>query len=201
MIIGLTGGIGSGKSVVARLFEILGCAVFNSDDAAKSVYFNETTRQRVIDLLGKEAYLGEKELNKPFISKKIFSDTDLLHKLNAVIHPEVKNYFENFKKENTGKMIVKETALLFEAKTSREVDKIVLVAASDELRIKRVMARDGLSHEEVLNKIKSQLPQEEKIKLSDYVIYNNEEEFLITQVLKIYGELTNCRFEKLRIRD
>ncbi len=193
MIIGLTGGIGSGKSTVARLFEILGCALSNSDDVAKAIYFKEEVQPVVINLLGKEAYLNEGELNKTFIAQKIFSDTGLLHQLNAIIHPEVKKCFENFKKDNSGKIIVKETALLFEAKLEKTVDKIVLVAADDELRIKRVTRRDGLSREDVLKKIKSQLPQEDKIKLSDYVIYNNEEEFLITQVTGI--------FEKLRIEN
>ncbi len=189
MIVGLTGGIGSGKSTVAQLFEILGCALFNSDEAAKSVYFNEHIKSQVINLLGTQAYICSYELDKPFISKKIFSNTDLLHQLNSIIHPEVKKCFENFKSENQGKIIIKESALLFEAKTNKDLDKIILVAADDELRISRVMARDGLSKEEVLNKIKSQLPQQEKIKLADFVIYNNEEEFLITHVLKIHGEL------------
>jgi len=189
MIVGLTGGIGSGKTIVARLFELLGCAVFNSDDAAKNVYFDEEVKKRVIELLGSEAYLNEKELNKSHISSKIFSNTDVLHKLNAIIHPEVKKHFEEFKLNNKEKIIIKETALLFEAKINKEVDKIVLVAANDELRISRVMARDGLSRQDVLNKIKSQLPQEEKIKLSDFVVYNNEDEFLITQVLKIHTQL------------
>ncbi len=189
MIIGLTGGIGSGKSVVANLFETLGCAMFNSDEVAKAVYFNEEVKKKVINLLGAEAYLNSDKLNKTYIGKKIFTNTDLLHKLNDIIHPEVKKQFAAFKKDNVGKIIVKETALLFEAKLNNDVTKIVMVASNDELRIKRVMARDGICKEDVLNKIKSQLPQEEKIKLSDYVIYNNEDEFLITQVLKIYNEL------------
>lgn len=189
MTVGLTGGIGSGKSIVAKIFEMLGCAIFNSDEAAKLIYFEEGVKARVINLLGKEAYSGEKELNKSFISSKIFTNTDLLHQLNAIIHPEVKNKFEEFKSANSGKIIIKETALLFEANLTKMVDKIVLVAAHDELRISRVMDRDGLSREDVLKKMKSQLPQEEKIKQAHYIIYNNEEEFLITQALKIYNEL------------
>ncbi|MEI8137807.1 MAG: dephospho-CoA kinase, partial [Bacteroidota bacterium] len=103
--------------------------------------------------------------------------------------PSVIEKFKAFKELNKGKLIIKETALLFEAKLESQVDKIVLVAAKDELRIKRVMQRDGLSEEDVLNKMKAQLPQEEKILKSDFIIYNNEEDFLITQVLTVYSKL------------
>jgi dephospho-CoA kinase len=189
MIIGLTGGIGSGKSMVAKIFGMLGCALFNSDEAAKKIYFDPAIKMNVTALLGKEVYLSDTELNKTVIGSKIFGDTQLLHQLNAIIHPAVKEEFRKFIVSNKGKIIIKETALLFEAKIESEVDKIVLVAANDDLRIKRVMHRDGLSEPDVLRKMKSQLPQEEKIKRSHFVIYNNEEEFLITQVLDIYHKL------------
>jgi dephospho-CoA kinase len=192
MIVGLTGGIGSGKSTVAKMFAVLGCPVFNSDEAAKKIYFEEETRQRVIGLLGKDAYVSATELNRSYISSKIFSDTALLHQLNSIIHPEVKKKFAQFVSENTGRIIIKETALLFEAGIDKEVDKIVMVATDDELRIERVMKRDGLSRDEVLKKIKSQLPQEEKIKRSHFVIYNNEKEFVITQVIDIFNKIKSA---------
>lgn len=192
MVIGLTGGIGSGKSTVAALFELMGCAVFYSDDVAREVYFDNTIKTQVVKLLGKEAYVSDREIDKKYISSKIFSDTDLLHQLNAIIHPAVIERFKTFKEQNKGKLIIKETALLFEAKLEAQVDKIVLVAANDDLRIKRVMGRDGLTEEEVVRKMKAQLPQEEKITRSDVVIYNNEEEFLITQALSIYEKYKNA---------
>ncbi|MBL7920614.1 MAG: dephospho-CoA kinase [Bacteroidia bacterium] len=192
MVIGLTGGIGSGKSTVARLFEIIGCAVFYSDDVAKEIYFDKDVKAKVITLLGAETYISEKQINKKYISSKIFSDTALLHGLNAIIHPAVIEKFEIFKKKHINNLVVKETALLFEAKLEAQVDKIVLVAADDELRIKRVMQRDGLSKEDVIKKIQAQLPQQEKIAKSDFVIYNDEKEFLITQVLNIYNKLTHA---------
>lgn len=192
MVIGLTGGIGSGKSTVARLFEIIGCAVFYSDDVAKEIYFDREIRAKVISLLGSEAYVSETEINKKYISSKIFSDTILLHGLNAIIHPAVIKKFEIFKKKHINNLVIKETALLFEAKLEGQADKIVLVAADDELRIKRVMQRDGLSKGEVIKKIQAQLPQQEKIEKSDFVIHNDEKEFLITQVLTIYNKLTNA---------
>ena len=192
MIIGLTGGIGSGKSTVAKLFEIIGCPVFYSDEVAKEIYFDKTVKPQIIELLGKEAYLSETEIDKKFIGSKIFSDTNLLHKLNSILHPAVIERFKKFTKNHNGKLIIKETALLFEAKLEAQVDKIILVAANDELRINRVMKRDGLSKEEVLSKISAQLTQAEKIAKSDFVIYNNEEDFLITQVLAIYSNLNHA---------
>jgi dephospho-CoA kinase len=192
MIIGLTGGIGSGKSTVAKLFEIIGCPVFYSDEVAKEIYFDKTLIPQIIALLGKEAYFSETEIDKKFIGSKIFSDTNLLHKLNSILHPAVIERFKKFTKNYNGKLIIKETALLFEAKLEAQVDKIILVAANDELRINRVMKRDGLSKEEVLSKISAQLPQAEKIAKSDFVIYNNEEDFLITQVLAIYSNLNHA---------
>src|SRR5688500_404245 len=133
MIAGLTGGIGSGKSVVSRLLEILGCAVFNSDVAAKEAYFDEGVPAKVKSLLGNEAYSSDDKLNKVHISAKVFSNTDLLHHLNAIIHPVVKDKFIAFCKVNKGHVIIKETALLFEAGLETSCDKIIVVAAPDEL--------------------------------------------------------------------
>jgi len=189
MIAGLTGGIGSGKSMVAMLFELLGCAVFNSDEVARQIYFDALLRPRITDLLGKEAYLSDREINKAHISSKIFNDPELLLKLNAIIHPAVIRRSHLFAEANRDKVIIKETALLFETQQQSQMDCVIVVAANDELRILRAMARDKASREEVLKKISSQMPQEEKIRQADFVIYNNEEEFLITQVLSVYEQL------------
>lgn len=189
MVAGLTGGIGSGKSTVAKLFEIFGCAVFYSDDVAKNIYFEESVKHEVINLLGKQAYLSETAIDKAYISSKIFNNTHLLHQLNSIIHPAVGKKFEKFKQQHSNKIIIKETALLFEAKLQAQVDKIIVVASKDELRIQRVIQRDKLSQEEVQKKIKSQMAQEEKIKQADFVIYNNEEEFLITQALDVFNKI------------
>jgi len=185
MIIGITGGIGSGKSTVSQIFELLGCAVFNSDEVAKTIYFETEIKNKVLLLLGPEAYLSDAQLNKPFINSKIFSNTDLLQQLNAIIHPAVMHKFGEFVKHSKAKLILKETALLFEAHLESGCDKIIVVAANDELRIKRVMLRDKLSREAVLKKIQSQLSQEDKIKKADYVITNNEDKLVIPQVTEL----------------
>jgi dephospho-CoA kinase len=189
MVAGLTGGIGSGKSTVSKIFEMLGCAVFNSDQVAKEVYYDEEVRKKVIALLGEPSYHSPSEINKSYISSKAFNNTDLLHQLNQIIHPAVRVRFNQFIKQHSNQIIIKETALLFEAHIDKEVDKIIMVACEDELRIKRVMKRDGVSESEVLKRIKSQLPQDEKIKRSHYVIHNDERELLIPQVIKIFEAL------------
>ena len=189
MIVGLTGGIGSGKSTVARFFELLGYPVFNSDKVAKEVYFKPEIKEKIIQLLGPEVYTKENTLNKNFISSKIFANTDLLHSLNTIIHPAVKKEFISFVSSSKNKLIIKESALLFEARLEKEVNKIILVVADDDLRLKRVIKRDGLMPEEVLKKIKSQLPQSEKMKKSDFVINNNEKELVIPQINAILNKL------------
>jgi len=145
MIVGLTGGIGTGKSTVAKLFELLGAKVFNSDENAKGQYFVPEIKKQVIELLGAECYLDEKTLNRKFISNKIFSDTSLLKKLNTIIHPAVLKDFKVFAGKHTGKLIIKESALLFELGLDKELDKVILVTSPLELRIERVMKRDELS--------------------------------------------------------
>lgn len=124
MLVGLTGGIGSGKSTVAKVFEILGSAVFNSDEIAKQVYFDTKIKQEVIDLLGEKAYKNNSEIDKTYISQQIFNDTRLLQKLNAIIHPAVIEAFKKFIAIHPQKIIIKESALLFEAKLTDELDKI-----------------------------------------------------------------------------
>ena len=192
MVVGLTGGIGCGKSAVAKVFELLGCWIFDSDKAAKDIYFDADAKPKIMALIGEESYLSDTEIDKSYISTKIFNNTPLLHALNNIIHPMVVAKFNFLKSNHPNKLIIKESALLFEANLTNQADKIITVFSNDELRIKRVMNRDGLSREDVIKKIKSQLPQEEKVKKSDFVIYNNETEFIITQVLTIYTQLSGA---------
>src|ERR1043166_1413772 len=128
MIAGLTGGIGSGKSTVAQLFEILGCPVFRSDDEAKDAYFEKDVRQAVIELLGPDAYSGDNSIDRSYISRKVFSNTNLLHQLNSIIHPVVKRRFTQFAELHKGQIIIKESALLFEAHLEKESDIIIVVS-------------------------------------------------------------------------
>jgi dephospho-CoA kinase len=192
MIVGLTGGIGSGKTIVARLFAIMGAKVFNSDECAKQLYVEPAIKERVIGLLGTECYLNDDTINKKYISQRIFSNTNLLKELNAIIHPAVAEKFKEFVKKYPNQLIIKESALLIETGLYKELDELILVTSPLELRIKRVMQRDGVSEGEVRNRIKSQLSEDEKLKLAGHVIQNNECDFLITQVLSIYKILQHA---------
>lgn len=191
MTVGLTGGIASGKSVVAQLFKILGAEIFNSDISAKLQYYKPQIREQVTDLLGKEAYESENRINKAFIASRIFSDTSLLRSLNQIIHPAVADDFKAFVLDHPGKLIIKESALLIETGLYREFKNNILVVSPPALRVKRLQERDGISAEEVQNRFKSQLNDSEKEKHCNFIIRNNEEEFLMPQVIEIFKKLTH----------
>lgn len=189
MTIGLTGGIGSGKSMVARVFELLGAAIFNSDDEAKLCYYNPEIKVRIIELLGPEAYSETGEINRGYIANSIFGNESLLQKINGIIHPAVKARMLAFEQKYQNKLIVKESALLFEAHLESTVNKIVVVSAPLELRIKRSMLRDGISRLQIEERIAKQWPQDEKIKNAHYVIDNSEQVLVLPQVLNLYQKL------------
>lgn len=192
MIAGLTGGIGSGKSVVSRLFEMLGCAVFQSDTAAKQAYSLNEIKKQVVALLGEEAYGENNQINRKYISASVFNDQQLLQRLNAIIHPAVGTMFRKFANENSHKVIIKESALLFEANVTAGLDKIIAVVSPDEERIKRIMHRDGITRQETLRRFGSQMPQEEKARRADFVIHNDEKHLLITQAERIFTILSQA---------
>ena len=190
MTIGLTGGIGSGKSTVARIFELLGAAVFDSDAQAKQCYYIPQVKEKIICLLGADAYSSNGKINRNYISNLIFANQELLQKINAIIHPAVKERMLSFELLHHNKLIVKESALLFEAQLEQTVDKIVVVTAPLELRITRTIQRDGVSRTQVEDRIAKQLSQEEKIKKADFVIDNSEHILLIPQIIALYQTLT-----------
>jgi dephospho-CoA kinase len=191
IILGLTGGIGSGKSTVAKVFETLGVPVYYSDERAKVLYFVPQVKSRIEILLGKEAYSDEVTLNRKYISQKIFSDDELLKQVNSIIHTEVKNDFDVFaKKHSAEKYIVKESALLIEANLLSSVSKLLVVSSNRYLRELRIVGRDGLTKEEIQRRMEKQLPDSEKIKYADWVIENNEEDLVIPQIVKIHQNLS-----------
>ncbi len=173
-IIGLTGGIGSGKSTVARFLEERNFAVYYSDDRAKEIVNeNEVLKEKIIDLLGKEAYDLNGMYDRKYVANIVFNNNDLLQKLNAIIHPAVKTDFENWVENQTTEFLFKETALLFELKLQEQCWKSVLVTADDSIRIKRVMDRDQKTYREVEAVLKKQMSEKDKIRRADFVIYNN----------------------------
>lgn len=173
-IIGLTGGIGSGKTTVAKFIEDFGFPVYYSDDRAKEIVnYNEDLKLKIKELLGSESYNEKGLYDRKFVAQKIFNNDELLQKLNEIIHPAVRTDFEDWVKKQEKYLVFKETALLFELKLNRECYRSVLVTAEDNIRIKRVMDRDGKTYREVQSVMEKQMPEKDKIKLADCVIYNN----------------------------
>ena len=169
MIVGLTGGIGSGKSTIAQLFKELGVPVYDSDKEAKLLMNTSATLRKSIEtLLGKKAY-RENTLNREYISNKVFKDDELLSKLNEIVHPEVK---KAWCVKQSSKYVVQESALIFENKSEGNYDKVILVTAPVSVRIARVISRDSVPESAVLQRIDNQLSDDEKLNLADYVIDN-----------------------------
>lgn len=173
-IIGLTGGIGSGKTTVAQYIEDCGFPVYYSDDRAKTIVNdNETVKNKIKELLGKDSYDENGIYNRKFVAGKVFNDEELLLQLNGIIHPAVRLDFEEWVRKQTKYLVFKETALLFELKLNLQCYKSLLVTAEDNIRLKRVMDRDSKTYREVETVMNNQMPEKDKIKLANYVIYNN----------------------------
>lgn len=173
-IIGLTGGIGSGKTTVAHFIEKMGFPVYYSDDRAKTIVNDsEELKQRIIALLGKEAYDENGLYDRKYVSNLVFNNNELLNHLNGIIHPAVALDFKNWVLQQKNYLIFKETALLFELKLNLQCYKSLLVTADDNIRAKRVMDRDEKTYREVKSIMEKQMSEKEKIRFADYVIYNN----------------------------
>jgi dephospho-CoA kinase len=189
--VGITGGIGSGKTTVARIFKSLGIPVFHSDDEAKKCYSTHPeVRQKILDCIGPDAYDTDDEPNFPLIAKRVFADEALLKKVNMLIHPLVAQSFEAWCTENQKTAyVLKEAAILVETGANRALDALIVVKAPEELRIERVMKRTHQSRESVEARIRQQGSVEEALKLADYCITNDVEDALIPQVLSIHAQL------------
>lgn len=189
MQIGITGGIGSGKTTVCQLFSALGIPIYDADAAAKRLMTeNAELRAGILALFGESAYL-QGELNRPFIAAQVFENKTLLDQLNALVHPAVAKDTAAWVLEQTAPYVIKEAALLIESGSYKTLDKLIVVSAPEELRIQRVMQRNQLRREEVVARMNNQLPESEKLALADYVILNDGEHLLLPQVLQIHLEL------------
>jgi len=194
--VGLTGGIGSGKSTITQIFELLNIPVYNSDLAAKKIMNeNHEVRSKIVELIGKESYSGS-NINRSFISEKVFNNNTLLQKLNQIVHPMVYKDYDHWAKVQNSDYVIKESALLLDTLPYQKVDQIVVVFSPLALRIKRVMTRDNLSFEETTLRISKQRPDKEFIEAADYIIVNDLQHSLISQVQNIHLELLN--FAKIK---
>ena len=189
--IGITGGIGSGKTYVSEVFRSLGIPIFYADIQAKQLM---TSSEKLIKLLkeefGYEIY-KDADLNKEKLSSIVFSNYDKLQKLNSLVHPIVKEEFDNWCKKQTSPYVIKEAAILFESNSHLGLDAVICVLAPLELRMERLLKRDNYTEKEIKKRIENQISQEEKEKRSDYIIVNDEKELLLPQIIKIHTNILN----------
>lgn len=193
--IGLTGGIGSGKSTVAKVFEMLGVPVYYADDAAKKLMNeNEELKQLLITAFGEATYQQGK-LNTVHLSAQVFNNEERLKQLNSIVHPIVIDYGKKWMEAQTAPYAVKEAALFFESGSGGGLDYIIGVYAPQLLRIHRTMKRQGLSRDQVLERMSKQIDDNLKMKLCDFVIKNDDQMLVLPQVLALHEELTKKGIE------
>lgn len=187
--VGITGGIGSGKSIVCRIFATLGIPIYDADSRAKALMTTDLILiENIKAEFGKLSYFNDGSLNRQHLSKEAFGETEKLEKLNNLVHPRVQADYEKWLTQNSeSPYVVKEAALLFESGSYRSLDHIIVVSASLALRVERVLARDKhRTKDDILKIISKQLPEEEKIKEASFIITNDETDLVIPQVLKLH---------------
>ena len=191
-LIGITGGIGAGKSTVSKICKHLGFKVYNSDDRAKEIVSEDSNiKKRIISFFGNNVYKNG-VLDRKFLSNKIFNDKSSLQNINSIIHPAVKKDFNNWVINNSNeKVLFKESALLFESEAYKELDKIILIVSDKNLRISRVLKRDKIrSKKEIESIIDKQINEVDAIKYADIVIDNNHKKMLLPSVIRQIEKLT-----------
>ena len=186
--VGITGGIGSGKTLVCKMFELLGISVYYSDEESKKLLDADgKVKEQIIKTFGNAILNEAGNIDRKKLSETVFGDKEKLTLLNGIVHPAVAKHFEEWVKMHSfDKYILKEAAILFESGANRLVDKVITVTAPVSLKIQRAMQRDNITEEQVVSRMKNQWSDEEKIKQSQFVIFNNEDQLLIPQVLKIH---------------
>ncbi|WKB81424.1 dephospho-CoA kinase [Cellulophaga lytica] len=173
-IVGLTGGIGSGKSTAAKMFANLGVPVYNSDtEAKKLMHTSANVKEQIIKLLGAEAYQNG-VLNREYIAQKVFSNANLLEQLNAIVHPAVRAHFLEWAKKQNAPYVIQESAIIFENNNQNFYDYIILVTAPLEVRIDRIIKRDNTTREKILSRMDNQWTDEKKEKMSDFKLINED---------------------------
>lgn len=189
--IGITGGIGSGKSTVCRIFKILGIPIYSADDQAKWLMANEPSlKSQISEAFGKDSYLPDGSVDRTYLAEMVFSDPEKVKKINALVHPAVGRDFESWAKKQTAPYVLKEAALLFESGSARDLDKVITVSSPLKIRLARVLMRDPHRDEAQVNRIiDQQLPDEKKNEMADFVIKNTDTKLLIPQVLQIHSKL------------
>ncbi|MFB6453635.1 dephospho-CoA kinase [Chitinophaga sp. Hz27] len=195
--VGITGGIGSGKSTVSKIFELLGVPVYYADEKAKDILIrDQELATQVKAHFGNEVYFPDGTLNRKYLANIVFNDKTKLDLLNSLVHPATIRDSDNWAAQQTGPYVLKEAALLFETESFHHLDKIIGVSAPQPLRVHRVMKRDNASRNDVLARIHKQIDETIKMRLSDYVIFNDEQHMVIPQVLELHQTLLKLAREK-----
>jgi dephospho-CoA kinase len=189
MKIGVTGGIGSGKTTVCRVFSALGIPVFAADEEARKIMETDpSVMQKVNDIAGVEIYTGG-ILNRSELAGLIFNNRELLDKINKVVHPVVRENFNNWQMSQGSDYVILEAAILFESGSFRSVDRIITVIAPVEERIERVVRRNNLTREQIMERIRNQTEDDYKVSRSDYVIDNADDKLIVPEILRIHEEI------------
>ena len=189
--LGIIGGIGSGKSTICKVFEVLGIPVFYSDDEARKIMdSSEVVRKGLFDILGFDIYV-DGQIDRPRMAGIIFNDNDLLQKVNKLVHPLVFEEFEAWIKRQNSDYVILESAILLESNAEWMVEKLCAVIAPLEERITRVMDRNNLKREEVMERIRNQVSENEMVRRSDFFIDNSDTRMIIPQVLSVHNDLNN----------
>lgn len=194
--VGLTGGMGSGKSTVAKIFAVLGVPVYDADTAAKRLMVeNEEVKAGIKKLFGEESY-RDGILNRQHISAIAFSDPKKLTALNAIVHPATLDDARNWMASKNSNYIIKEAALIFEAGAQKDLDLVIGVSSPIDLRLARIMKRDNASREDVLARMDRQMEESLKMKLCDFVMVNDEVQPLLAQVLALHEKLNSGNLQR-----
>ena len=190
MRVGITGGIGSGKSLVGEVLQRMGFPLYSSDIRAKQLVESDLElRQRIVALLGAEAYTSQGCYNKPYVAQRVFANPNLLQQLNALIHPVVAIDFVQWASARPVRLVFLESAILFESHFDQMVDAVVAITAPDEVRIQRVMRRDGAVRQQVEQRMSAQMPTNEHCQRANFVIQNDGEHLLIPQIISVLNRL------------
>jgi len=188
--VGLTGGMGSGKSTVAQIFEVMGVPVYYADAEAKKIMSSHPKLiQEIKKLFGQDAYTNG-QLNRSLIAEKVFKQKDLLNQLNALVHPYTIVHAKEWMNQQTAPYAIKEAALIFESGIQGEFDVIIGVSAPHALRVQRTMKRDGIGYDQVMDRLQHQIDEEIKLRLCDEIIINDEQKMLVPQVLALHEKFS-----------
>ena len=191
LLVGITGGIGSGKSTVCKLFSLLGVPVYTADDRAKWLMNHDSPlKEKILEVFGSESYLSNGELNRAYLAASVFSNPEKVAALNTLVHPAVRKDFMDWVSQQSAPYLIKEAALLFETGAAKELDCVINVSSPLRVRMARVLLRDPHRTEEQVNQIiDQQLPDEEKNERADFSIKNADNKLLLPQVIALHEQL------------